>query len=144
MIHDSIPKVFVLLGDGECNEGSVWEAAQSAGKYKLDNLIVLIDSNKMMTYAPTETVQGIEPLADKWKSFGFAVSEVNGHDLSALREIVSDIYNPKTQDPRPKTIICHTIKGKGIPSIENNAPWHHKSKISEEEVHNLMKELERS
>lgn len=132
-------RVFVVIGDGESNEGSVWEAALSAGKHRLSNLTVLVDYNKYQSYASTFEVQDLEPLADKWRSFGFATTEVNGHNVDELQEALSNL--PIEQD-RPSVIICHTVKGKGVSVIENNMEWHHKNRVSEEEINILMSELE--
>lgn len=131
-------RTFVLLGDGECNEGSVWEAAMCASKHKLNRLIALIDYNKMQCYGPTCEVQDLEPFAEKWRSFGFNTKEVNGHDMAALRRILKRIpFDSK----KPQAIICHTIKGKGIRSLEGHAPSHHKSKISDDEMAVFFAEL---
>ena len=81
----------MLIGDGEINEGSVWEAAMGAAKHGLDNLVALIDYNKLQSYGPTDYVLPLEPLADKWRSFGFAVEEVNGHDVGALRDTLGKV-----------------------------------------------------
>src|SRR3989338_1599864 len=132
-------RVFVILSDGETNEGSVWEAALCATKHKLDNLILLVDYNKQQSYGYNKDVLNLEPFADKWKSFGFAVTEVNGHDVQALKSILK---KTPLETNKPTTIICHTIKGKGISFAEENLEWHHKAKISEEEVQLLMKALE--
>jgi transketolase len=124
-------KIFVVVGDGELNEGSIWEAALCASKHKLDNLVVLVDYNKCQSYGPTCEVLELEPLAEKWKAFGFEVSEVNGHDVKALKSALSKLpFKAK----KPSVIICHTIKGKGIGFLENNYPWHHKSRISDQEI----------
>lgn len=132
-------RIFVVIGDGECNEGSIWEAAMCAGKHKLSNLTVVIDYNKRQSYGTTFEVQDLEPFADKWKAFGFAVEEVNGHDVEALREVFLRV--PLAVD-KPTAIICHTTKGKGFSFTENNLKWHHKSKISEDEIQSLLEELE--
>ena len=124
-------RVFVVLGDGECNEGSIWEAALSAGNRKLDNLCVLVDYNKQQSYDTTYEVQNLEPFVDKWKSFGFAVDEVNGHDV---KEIKKNLFRIPIVAEKPTAIICHTVKGKGIKFAENNLAWHHKSKISDEDL----------
>jgi transketolase len=138
IIHDSTPRVFVLLGDGECDEGSVWEAALSAGKHKLSNLCVIVDYNKMQSYDTTYKIQNLEPFSDKWKAFGFAVKEVDGHNIKDLKSVFIQI---PFDSNKPSVIICHTVKGKGIKQLENDASWHHKSKISEEEIKMLYKEL---
>ena len=124
-------RVFAVIGDGEMNEGSVWEAAMSAGKHGLDNLFVVVDYNKMQSFGPVAEVQPMEPLADKWRAFGFDVHEVDGHDVSALRDLFARLPAvPK----KPAALICHTIKGKGVPSAEGNADWHHKSKLKPAEA----------
>jgi transketolase len=119
-------RVFVITGDGEINEGSVWEAALSCSKHRLNNLIVLIDYNKIQSAGATAEILDLEPLLDKWLSFGFATAEVDGHDVDALRGVLCRV--PLDED-RPTAIICHTVKGKGIPFAENDADWHHKSSI---------------
>jgi len=133
-------KTFVLLGDGECNEGSVWEAAMCASKHKLGRLVAMIDYNKMQCYGATCDVQELEPFADKWRSFGFDVQETDGHDMAALRDMFAKI---RFDSARPKAIICHTVKGKGVRSLEGHAPSHHKSRISDEEMEALFKEAGR-
>ena len=132
-------RIFVILGDGEINEGSVWEAALTAGKYKLENLIILIDHNKMQSYGATDYVLPLNPLADKWESFGFSVQEVNGHDVDELQCLLSKLFN---LDGKPMAIICHTVKGKGIHFAEDNNDWHHKNNLSVEIVQSLYDALE--
>jgi transketolase len=131
-------RTFVIIGDGESNEGSIWEAALSAGKHRLSNLTVLVDYNKHQSYSSTLEVQDLEPLADKWKAFGFATFEVDGHDMEALRSVLNGL--PIHQD-KPTAIICHTVKGKGVEFIENNMEWHHKSRVSDEELDSLYTAL---
>lgn len=131
-------RVFVILGDGECNEGSVWEAAMSAGNRHLSNLCVLVDYNKQQSYDTTFAVQNLEPFADKWRSFGFAVAEVDGHDVKALKEVLSIVPH---EPGKPTAIICHTVKGKGISFAEKNLAWHHKSKISDEDISAMYSSL---
>ena len=132
-------RVFVIMGDGEINEGSVWEAALSAGKHKLSNLVAMVDYNKLQSYDRTSVVQDLEPLADKWRAFGFAVHEVDGHDVLQLRRILSAVPFQRDQ---PSAIICHTVKGRGIAVAEGNPDWHHKSKISDDDVAAMYAELE--
>lgn len=132
-------RIFVILGDGEINEGSVWEAALTAGKYKLENLIILIDHNKMQSYGATDYVLPLNPLADKWESFGFSVQEANGHDVHELQCSLSKLSN---LDGKPTAIICHTVKGKGIHFAEDNNDWHHKNNLSVEIVQSLYDALE--
>jgi transketolase len=124
-------RVFAVLGDGELNEGSVWEAAMCAGKHGLDRLTAVIDYNGFQSYGPLDEVQGLEPLDAKWESFGFAVAEVNGHDVEELRRVFARV---PLAGGRPSAIICHTVKGRGIPEAENNAAWHHRSRLSENEL----------
>ncbi|MDC1296509.1 transketolase [Alphaproteobacteria bacterium] len=128
-IHKRKNQVYVLLGDGEINEGSIWESALSASKHQLSNLTVLIDYNKIQSYGFVKDVINLEPLRFKWESFGFEVDEVNGHDVS---QILKSINNKKKLKPR--VIICHTIKGKGFSFAEDNPKWHHKSQLTEEEI----------
>lgn len=132
-------RVFVIGSDGESNEGSVWEAALSAAKHRLANLTVLIDYNKQQSYSTTYEVLDLEPFADKWRAFGFAVEEVDGHDVAQLRAALRRV---PFQADKPSALICHTIKGKGIPFVENNLNWHHKNKVSEDEVKALLAALD--
>ena len=138
--HEQAPhRIFVIMSDGESNEGSVWEAAMCAAKHRLSHLTVLIDYNKQQSYGSTFEVLDLEPFTDKWRAFGFAVEEVDGHSVTALRSVLSRVpLNPK----KPSAIICHTVKGKGIPFAEGNPEWHHKSKITDEEVRALLDALE--
>ena len=128
-------RVFVVMGDGECNEGAVWEAALSAGNHKLDNLVVMVDYNKQQSYGTTAEVMDLEPFADKWKAFGFAVVEVDGHDVDVLRDVLTTL---PAEEGRPTTVICHTVKGKGIPFVEGDLTWHHRTKLSAELYNSLI------
>lgn len=131
-------RVFVVIGDGESNEGSIWEAALSAGKHRLSNLTVIVDYNKHQSYGAVAEVQELEPLGAKWQSFGFAVAEVDGHDVESLRRTFAGL----PLDPaKPSAVICHTVKGKGVAFAENNMQWHHKSGIKEEEIQALLQAL---
>lgn len=130
-MRKSQARVFVVTGDGELNEGSVWEAAMGASKHGLDNLTAIVDYNKYQSYGPTSVVLELEPLADKWRSFGFAVDEVDGHDVAALCDTLRAV---PYQAGRPSVLICHTVKGKGVPDAESNADWHHKNKLSTGEL----------
>lgn len=113
-------RVFVIMGDGEQAEGSVWEAAMAAASYKLDNLTAIIDRNHLQISGNTEDVLALEPLADKWRAFGFHVTVINGHDLG---EIIPALNH---QVPgKPTLIIANTIKGKGVSFMENIPKWHH-------------------
>lgn len=114
-------RVFVLLGDGELNEGQNWEAAQSAAHYQLGNLIGIVDRNTMGLDGLTEDTMSIEPLADKWRAFKWDVHEVDGHSLAALVETFEQL--PRNSD-RPQMIIAHTVKGKGVKYMEDSRLWH--------------------
>jgi transketolase len=124
-------RIVVIMGDGEINEGSVWEAAMSASKHKLNNLIAMVDYNKLQSYGLTKEVLDLEPLADKWKAFGFEVVEVDGHDMNALENLVARF---PLKDNKPTAVICHTIKGKGISFAEGKAEWHHKSGLKPHDI----------
>lgn len=120
-------RVFVIMGDGECDEGSVWEAALFANHFKLDNLCVIIDHNKMQSLDYCENTISLAPLADKWKSFGWNVIEADGHNHDALRDAMR-----KNNSGKPTLIIAHTIKGKGISYMENNILWHYRPPAGED------------
>lgn len=120
-IDGRVARAFVLLGDGELNEGQIWEAAQAAGHFKAGNLIAIIDRNSMGLDGMTEETMRIEPLADKWRAFNWNVQEIDGHDLQTL------VHTFDTLDPnadKPQMIIAHTIKGKGVSWMENSRVWH--------------------
>ncbi len=116
-------RVVVLLSDGECDEGSNWEAILFAGHHKLSNLVAVIDYNKLQSLASTEATLGLEPFADKWRSFRWSVSEVDGHDHEALDRVLS----PRHIDGGPHCVIAHTTKGKGISFMENSVLWHYRT-----------------
>jgi transketolase len=119
---------YCLLGDGECNEGSVWEAAMAIHHYKVTNLITIVDRNKCMIDGLTEDVMGLEPFANKWKAFGFIVKEVNGHNLNELSEAIEYALLEKSA---PVVIIANTFKGCGIDFMSDNYKWHYGSLDSE-------------
>lgn len=130
-------RVFVAMGDGELDEGSVWEAALCAAKHRLTGLVAMIDSNKLQSYGLKSEVQNIEPLADKWRAFGWEVEECDGHDIAALRSALGKIGREA-----PKVVICHTVKGKGLAFAEHNPSWHHKAKVLEADVLKMRAALE--
>lgn len=134
-------RVFVVTGDGELDEGSNWEAAMSAAKHRLDNLIVLVDYNKLQSSGPVKDVLDLEPLADKWRAFGWEPREVDGHDVAALRKALAEI---PFAAGRPGVLICHTVKGKGLDFAEHNPLWHHKAKVGPADVANMREALERA
>jgi len=121
--------IYCFMSDGELNEGNTWEAVMMAGKYKLKNLIAIIDRNNIQIEGITEEVMPLEPLQSKWKSFNWQVIEVSGHDFSSLNEVVEEAQAIKD---RPTVIIAHTIPGKGVKEFENNYKWHGKAPNKEE------------
>jgi transketolase len=122
-------KVYSVHGDGELQEGSIWEAAMSASHYKLDNLIAIIDRNNVQIDGKTSEVMEIEPLTDKWKAFGWRVMECNGHDFE---DLISTFNKARQSINKPTVIIAHTIMGKGIKEIEGDYRWHGKAPKREE------------
>lgn len=110
-------RTYCILGDGECHEGQVWEAAMFATKYKLDNLIAIVDYNKYCIDGPTSEIMPLEPFIDKWKAFGWWVTEIDGHDVRQLVEVL-DLTNKLYGDGKPKCIMAHTVKGYGISKWE--------------------------
>jgi transketolase len=131
-------RVFTLLGDGELDEGSNWEASLAASHYHLDNLVAIVDRNGLQITGPTEKVNPLEPLADKFRAFGYAVCDVDGNDTQALSELFDRLpFEPG----RPNLVLAHTIKGKGISFIENVHTWHHRVP-SDVEYDAALRELE--
>jgi transketolase len=119
-LSQTAARVAALLSDGECNEGSTWEAALFAGHHQLDNLTVVVDANGIQGFGRTEDVLTLEPFAKKWEAFGFSVSECNGHDFSAIHAALS-----APASGRPRCLIARTVKGKGITFMENTVEWHY-------------------
>lgn len=117
-------RTFCLLGDGECDEGAVWEAAMAASHFNATNLITIVDRNRCMIDGPTEEVMKLEPFADKWKAFGFIVKEVDGHNFDELSEAIEYAMEEKN---KPVVIIANTMKGWGIDFMENDYKWHYGS-----------------
>ena len=122
-------KIYTLLGDGELSEGSVWEACSTAHKYKLDNLVVIVDRNKLQITGKTEDVNPIEPLNEKFLSFGFNVKEIDGNNIE---ELISALEEVPFKTNMPNVIIANTVKGSGVSFIENQISWHHKVPSKEE------------
>jgi len=131
-------RVFVLLGDGECQEGSVWEALLFAPAHALDNLTVIVDYNKLQAMDRLESIVPLEPLADKLRAFGWEVREIDGHDVDEIRETLSRV---PLAPGRPSAIVAHTVKGKGISFMENVPIWHYRLP-DEEERRIICRELE--
>ena len=121
-------RVYVLLGDGECDEGMIWEAAMSASHFALDNLVAIVDRNGLQYDGNTENIMGLESLSDKWKSFGWYVIEINGHSIEECCNAF------QTHSDKPIVIIANTIKGKGISFMENDPSWHHKTLSKEQQM----------
>jgi transketolase len=130
-------RVFVLLSDGECQEGSVWEAAMFASHHKLDNLVAIIDHNKLQSLGQVDDIVSLKPFVDKWKAFGWEVREVNGHNIS---EIVGALEGVPFSKNKPSVLIAHTIKGKGISFMENVPIWHYRLP-NDDEMKIVRKEL---
>ena len=114
-------RIFVLMGDGECNEGSVWEAAMSASQFGLGNIIAFVDNNGFQSDGSTEDIISSRSLAARWRSFGWNVCEVDGHDVAGILAALTD----KLRDDQPNCLVARTVKGKGIDFMENNNEWHH-------------------
>jgi len=115
-------QVYAVLSDGECNEGSVWEAALMASAQKVTKLTVFVDYNKWQATGRSNEVLGLAPLAEKWKAFGWATAEIDGHSFQEMGEALRSLSG----DPRPKAFVCNTIKGKGIPFMEDDNNWHYR------------------
>lgn len=138
MKREGLPgNIYVVVGDGECNEGIVWEAAQLAGHHKLKNLYVIVDHNGFQSDGDSTKVIDLKHMSDLWKSNGFYTVEVNGHDVEKL----SAVCKSEARSDAPTAIICKTIKGYGISFMENSASWHY-NRLTEEDYLSAIKELE--
>ena len=131
-------QTYVIVGDGETNEGAVWETVLSASQLKLDNFVMVIDNNKLESLDSTDNILKVEPLTDKFEAFGFDVKSIDGHNF----EEISDLFNSflKNENGRPKCIVLNTIKGSGISYMENDTKWHSRAP-SEKEFHDGLIEL---
>lgn len=133
-------RVFVVMSDGECDEGSNWEAILFAGHHRLDNLTILIDYNKIQSLDWVDKTIGLEPFADKFRAFGWAVREIDGHDVTAIRSTLESVpFEPG----RPNAVIAHTVKGKGVSWMEGKVLWHYRSPNAEE-LERALAEVESS
>lgn len=130
-------RVFTLLSDGECDEGSTWEAALFAPHHHLDNLVAIIDYNKIQSFGTVKEVLDLEPLAEKWRAFGWAVKEIDGHDYAQIESVLVHI---PFQQKRPSCIVAHTVKGKGVSFMENQLAWHYKAP-DDEQLRQALTEL---
>lgn len=133
-------RVFALLSDGECDEGSVWEAALFASHHALDNLVAISDYNKIQNTGAVKDILDLEPFAEKWKAFGWAVREINGHDLKGIQETLKQV---PFETGKPSCVVAHTLKGKGVRFMENNLLWHYRSPNAQE-LEAALRELEGS
>jgi transketolase len=123
MLDGASHREFVLLSDGECDEGSNWEAILFASHHRLDHLTVIVDYNKVQSLKPVAETLGLEPFAEKWRSFGWAVTEVDGHDHDQLRAALSGL---PLESGKPTCVIAHTVKGKGVSFMEHSVLWHYR------------------
>jgi transketolase len=130
-------RIYVIVGDGEMDVGETWEAAMLASHYKLDNITVYLDRNKLQLDGPTEKIMSVEPLPEKWKAFGWHVVEIDGHDM---RQILDACDKAKEVKGKPTMIIAHTVKGKGVSFMENALSFHGKAP-NDEETRKALKEL---
>ncbi|RJQ20612.1 MAG: transketolase [Nitrospiraceae bacterium] len=128
-------KVYVLMGDGELNEGSVWESIMFAGHHGLSNLVALVDCNRIQALGCTKDIMDLEPLNDKWKSFGWEVRDIDGHDFGQIFSTLGSLSQEK-----PNVIILHTVKGKGVSFMEDKLLWHYRAP-DDDEYKRAIKEL---
>ena len=131
-------RVYALLGDGELQEGEVWEGAMCAAHHKLDNFCAVIDYNKLQSDARNDAIMRLEPLAAKWRAFDWAVAEIDGHDIETL---LKTFRRAGATHERPSVIIAHTIKGKGVPYMENVPQWHGSVKLTREQAEDALAAL---
>jgi transketolase len=132
-------RVYALLSDGEMQAGQTWEAAMAAAHYKLDNLVAIVDYNKLQATARVEDEMAVEPLSSKWRAFGWHAIEINGHDM---QEILDAFQEAKDVRAKPSVIVAHTVKGKGVSFMENEIEWHGKI-VTEEDAKRAIDELQR-
>jgi transketolase len=137
-LQRSPARVYALLGDGELQEGEVWEAAMCASHHQLDNLCVLIDYNKLQSDNRNDMIMRLEPLAAKWRAFDWAIAEIDGHDIS---QILSTFRRAGATQNRPSVIIAHTVKGKGVSYMENVPSWHGSVKLTREQAEDALLSL---
>lgn len=129
-------KVYVMIGDGECNEGIIWEAVMTASKYRLSNLVIIVDRNNLQLSGTTEEVMDLGDVGGKFKEFGCYVQEVDGHDIQALLRAYQSV-----SDETPNVIVAHTVKGKGVSFVENHVEWH-QNVLHDEQYEVALRELE--
>ncbi|HWC63728.1 MAG TPA: transketolase [Rhizomicrobium sp.] len=131
-------RVYTMLGDGELQEGEVWEGAMFAAHHKLDNLIAILDYNKLQSDDSNANIMGLEPLGEKWRSFGWQVQEIDGHNISL---ILDALEKAAMRNSRPHMIIAHTVKGRGVPYMENIPLWHGSVKLTAEQTRAALRAL---
>lgn len=131
-------KTYVLLSDAECQEGSVWEAAMFAGHHRLDTLVAIIDYNHMQAMGKTKNIINLEPLAEKWRAFGWTVLEIDGHDVQEISTAFSMSSNGK-----PKVVICNTIAGKGVSFMQDRLEWHYHN-LDKQQYNKALREIEKT
>lgn len=131
-------RVYTMLGDGELQEGEVWEGAMCAGHFGLGNLCAIVDYNKLQSDDRNETIMGLEPLADKWRAFRWRVIEIDGHDMEEMSQAFSEARRERF---RPTVLIAHTVKGKGVSYMEDKPAWHGSVKLSREDTARALSEL---
>lgn len=137
-VEDRPYRVYALLGDGELGEGSVWEAAMAASHYRLDRLTAIVDRNRLQVDGTTDEVMNTEPLADKWRAFGWAVREIDGHDMG---QVVDALKAVPFEPGKPSLILAHTVKGKGLSFAEDKVEWHYNA-VNQEVVAKALAELQ--
>ncbi|MBI4296473.1 MAG: transketolase [Chloroflexi bacterium] len=130
-------RVFTLLSDGECDEGSTWEAALFAPHHRLDNLVAIVDYNKIQSFGKVKDVLNLDPFGPKWQAFGWSVREIDGHDVAQIEQALKSV---PFEEGKPSCIIAHTVKGKGVSFMENDLAWHYKY-ASDEELRRALAEL---
>lgn len=131
-------RAFVLLSDGECDEGSIWEAALFAPHHRLDNLVAIVDYNKIQSLGRVEEVLNLEPLGAKWQAFGWSMREIDGHDFN---QIESTLHSLPFEPGKPSCVVAHTVKGKGVDFMEDKLLWHYRSP-DDEEMRRALAQLE--
>ena len=131
-------RIFVLMSDGECDEGSTWESALFSAQHRLDNLVAVVDYNKIQSLGSVREVMDLEPFADKWRAFGWNVREIDGHDLGQIEGALAAVPFAAGQ---PTCVIAHTIKGKGVSFMEDDLLWHYRTPQGEE-LENALAELQ--
>lgn len=135
-------RIFVMMGDGECQEGTIWEAAMAAAHHRLGNIVGIVDRNMYQVDGHTEEITAIEPLADKWRAFGWEVLEVNGHDIPAIVELF-DGLDVGLHRSQPTVVIAHTLKGRGVKFMEEDpVPWHY-APMTAEQIKEARRDIDR-